>query len=256
MYAERALSRAETRRVLDASLHPRGPDLLFERAEELGLGPGSTVLDVGCRDGAQLIELHRRTGCRGVGLEPVADNLARAPDDISTGPIRLVRGLAEAMPFATGVFDLVWVRDVLVHVEPLTRALRECRRVLRAGSPVLVFHVFASPWLEPDEASRLLPPLAVVAGNTDRTRFERCVADAGLRIEHRDEIRSEWREHAIERDAGAAGRQLLWAARLLREPDTYKAKLGEVAYAGELANCLWTIYQTIGKLSPAVYVLR
>ena len=42
----------------------------------------------------------------------------------------------------------------------------------------------------------------------------------------------------------------------MREPDRFKATLGEVAYAGELANCLWTIYRMIGKFSPVVYVLR
>jgi hypothetical protein len=48
----------------------------------------------------------------------------------------------------------------------------------------------------------------------------------------------------------------LWAARLLREPERFKAKLGEAAYAGELGNGLWGIYQMIGKLSPVIYVLR
>jgi ubiquinone/menaquinone biosynthesis C-methylase UbiE len=144
MYAEGALNSAETSRFLDTSLNPRGPDLLFEWAQELGLETGWAVLDVGCRDGAQLIELHRRTGCAGVGLEPVADNLARAPIDIAAASVSLVRGVAEAMPFADSTFDLVWVRDVLVHVEPLAEALRECRRVLRAGSPMLVFQMFAT----------------------------------------------------------------------------------------------------------------
>jgi len=117
LYAEGPLDSEATDRLLGTSLEPRGPDLLFAMAEELGLGAGRTVLDVGCRDGAQLVELHRRTGCAGVGLEPVAANLARASADaLAPTPIRLVRGVAEAMPFAAGSFDLVWVRDVLVHV--------------------------------------------------------------------------------------------------------------------------------------------
>jgi len=83
MYARRRLIREETRRVLDTSLQPRGPKLLFELAQELGLTAGWKVLDVGCRDGDQLVELHGRIGCTGVGLEPVADNLARAPAEIA-----------------------------------------------------------------------------------------------------------------------------------------------------------------------------
>ncbi|HEY3140206.1 MAG TPA: hypothetical protein VGJ86_03705 [Acidimicrobiales bacterium] len=97
--------------------------------------------------------------------------------------------------------------------------------------------------------------MAVVPENTDRRRFEQTIVHAGLRIEHRDELRSEWREHAEERSDGRIGRQLVWAARLLRDPGRFKATLGEAAYAGELANCFWGIYQMIGKLSPVIYVL-
>ena len=32
--------------------------------------------------------------------------------------------------------------------------------------------------------------------------------------------------------------------------------MGDDDYAIELANCLWGVYQMIGKLSPAIYVLR
>jgi SAM-dependent methyltransferase len=257
LYAEGPLDGDEIDRLLDTSLDPRGPDLLFDLAEELGLGAGWTVLDVGCRDGAQLVELHRRTGCAGVGLEPVAANLARASaDDIAPAPIRLVRGVAEAMPFADTTFDLVWVRDVLVHVAPLARALRECRRVLRPGAPMLVFQMFATSWLEPGETERLWPDLAVVPANADRQRFEQAIGDAGLVIEHRDDLRSEWREQDEEQGDRRTSRQLLWAARLLRDPERFRAALGEADYDAELANCLWGVYQMIGKLSPAVYVLR
>jgi hypothetical protein len=120
---------------------------------------------------------------------------------------------------------------------------------------MLVFQMFATPWLEPSEATRLWPPLAVVPHNTDPTRFEQAITAAGLRIEHRDELHSEWREHAEEHSGHRTSRQLLHAARLLREPDRFKATLGD-DYAVELANCLWGTYQMIGKLSPVVYVLR
>lgn len=266
MYAEPALPAEEYEALLDASLRPRGPDLLYEIAGELGLRPASRVLDVGCREGAQLLELHRCYGCAGVGLEPMAANVARAPAALESAPIRLLRGVGEAMPFPDHVFDLVWVRDVLIHVERLTEALAECARVARPGAPILVFQMFATPWLEPAEAYRLWPPLAVVARNTDRAAFERAVADAGLRIERRDELASEWREFLEEGDAaaetarragqGRTARQMLWAARLLRRPEHYRAAIGDRDYAVELANCLWGVYQMIGKLSPAIYVLR
>jgi ubiquinone/menaquinone biosynthesis C-methylase UbiE len=258
LYAPGPLRPEQVDALLDASLAPRGPEILFARAAELGLADGRRVLDVGCRDGRQLLELRRRCGGDGVGLEPLADNLAKAPPDVvaASPPVHFVRGVGEALPFAGASFDLVWIRDVLVHVEALSEALAEARRVLRPGGAVLIFQMFATAWLEPAEAARLWPPLAVVPANTGHEFFEQAIARAGLRIESRDDLTSEWREHGEEHDAGRTSRQLLWSARLLRRPDHYRAVLGERDYAAELANCLWGVYQMIGKLSPSVYVLR
>jgi SAM-dependent methyltransferase len=232
MYGDMSLSEAALDALLDASLDPRGPDLLYEMAGALGLDADSTALDVGCREGVRLVELNRRFGCRGAGVDPVAANLARAPA------------------------ELVWVRDVLIHVADLTTAFAECRRVLRPGARVLVFQMFATPQLEPGEASRLWSSLAAIPANTDRATFEQAVGDAGLSIEHRDELRSEWREHGEEHGDGRTARQLLRAARLLRDPARYTAAMGADSYAVEIGDCLYGVYQMIGKLSPAIYVLR
>ena len=246
----------ELEALLDTSLDPRGPDLLFELAGDLGVDAGATVLDVGCRDGRQLLELHRRYGCRGVGIEPVPANLSRAPDDVADAGLHLVRGVAQALPFTDHAFDLIWVRDVLIHVAPLRDALAECRRVVRRGAAVLVFQMFATPLLEPGEAARLWPSLAAIERNTDRAHFEAAIRDAGLAVERRDELHGEWREHLEEHDQGRTSRQLLRASRLQREPARFRGAMGDDSYAVELADCLWGVYQMIGKLSPAIYVLR
>ena len=39
--------------VLDQSLDPRGPDLLYDLVAGLGLAPGAVALDVGCGEGRQ-----------------------------------------------------------------------------------------------------------------------------------------------------------------------------------------------------------
>jgi hypothetical protein len=38
--------------ALDASLSPRGPDMLFDLVADLGFAPGAVVLDVGCGEGS------------------------------------------------------------------------------------------------------------------------------------------------------------------------------------------------------------
>jgi ubiquinone/menaquinone biosynthesis C-methylase UbiE len=262
IYAHGALSEEEIEALLDRSLDPTGPDVLFDMAGKLGLGPRSEVLDVGCRDGRQAIELVRRFACRVTGVEPVEDNLRRGRELVAAaGPeladrIRLVRGVAEALPVADASFDLVWCRDVLIHVEPLGDALAEFRRTLRPGGAALIFTMFATAWLEPDEAARLWPPLGAVPENTDPERFERLVGQAGLTVERGEVLGSQWREFGEESGDGRTSRQLLRVARLLRDPERYIAAMGEVDYDVELGDSLWGVYQMIGKLSPRAYVLR
>jgi SAM-dependent methyltransferase len=264
MYDDAEESGPPVDEVLGRSLGPRGPEMLFDMAGELGVCAESVVLDVGSRDGRHLFELARRFGCRAVGVEPVAANLhrglrlwaeVRASEPEVAARVAMVQGVAEGLPFPDGAFDLVWVRDVLIHVPDLAWALGQCRRVLAPGGSVLVFQMFATPWLEPSEAARLWPSVAAVEANTDPDHFEASVAAAGLQVVRREDLRSEWREFQEESGPGTTSRQLLWIARLLRDPDRLREELGPLAYDVELANCLWGVYQMIGKLSPRVYVL-
>jgi SAM-dependent methyltransferase len=268
LYADAGLAEDEAAAALaelDRDLRPRGPDMLFDVAQRLGLPAARRVLDVGSRDGRHQFELARRSRARVLGIEPVAANrrnavrsrasVAETEPDVA-GRVAFVGGIAEAMPFATGAFDLVWVRDVLIHVPDLVSALRECRRVLAPAGSVLVFQMFATPWLEPAEAARLWPPIAVVPSNTDPAAFESAIDAAGLAVVERDVVASEWREFGETQVERRTSKQLLRAARLLRDRDRKIEVLGRADYEAELADCLWGVYQMIGKLSPRVYVLR
>jgi hypothetical protein len=245
----------EHRYLVDESLNPRGPHLFFDTAVQLGLGTSSHALDIGSRDARHLAEVEDRFGCRVTGVEPAAGNLARMGRRFSGRHFAVARAVAEALPFPDDTFDFVWIRDVLVHVEPLTTAFAECRRVKQADAPVLVYHVCATDHLEPREAERMWAGSVVVPGNSDRGVFERAIAEAGLRIEHREDVHGEWHEYD-EEHGGGAGRRLMRLARLLREPEHFKALLGEQVYDVEVGDCLYAIYQMIGKLNPSLYLLR
>jgi hypothetical protein len=43
---------------------------------------------------------------------------------------------------------------------------------------------------------------------------------------------------------------------MLRDPERYKAAIGEREYEVEFGDCLYGIYQLLGKLSATVSVLR
>ena len=101
---------------LDVSLDPAGPDSLFEMAGAF-LAAGDTVIDLGCRDGAQLIELVRRFAVVGVGVEAVELQVAKARvavrDAGLSGRITLHEGVVHDVPYPDATFDLVWCRDVV-----------------------------------------------------------------------------------------------------------------------------------------------
>jgi SAM-dependent methyltransferase len=233
--------------ALDESLRPRGPELLYEIVAGLELPESSLVLDVGCGDGRHSYRLAERFGFSVVGIDP-----AGAPT--ATPRVRFLRGAAEALPVEDEIADLVWCRDILVHVTDLGRAYREFHRVLRDGGRALVYQTCATERLEPREAEWLWRALSVVDTSTDPAHTEAAIVAAGLRVDERVDLTSEWGEWSQER-SGTAGRKLLRVARLLRDPERYRARFGDAAYEIMLGDCLWHVYAMLGKLERRVYLL-
>lgn len=105
-----------------------------------GLGPGMRVLDVAVGTGLVASQAARLVGPSGlvVGVDPSAGMMAA-----STGlaGVPLVRGRAEALPFAEGSFDLVSLGFALRHVEDVLTVFREFRRVLRPGGRLVMLEI-------------------------------------------------------------------------------------------------------------------
>lgn len=247
--------------VLDVGLAPRGPELLDDLVAGFSLPAGSLVVDVGCGEGRHAVWLAERFGFRVVGLDPVPRHVELARSALAAavaqsaeldGRVRFEPGHAETLPFADQSVDLVWCRDVLVHVADLERTFAEFARVLRPNGRVLVYQTFAGERLEPREAGWLWATMGVVPTSADRMPFERAIAAAGLRIDEQITLDGEWGEWAAEQ---AGDRHLVRASRLLRDPARYVTRFGQAAYDIMLGDCLWHIYGMTGKLSPAVYVL-
>lgn len=108
--------------------------------------PGRRVLEVGCGDGSLLGWLVRERAAP-IGVDPNLGQLPRAR--VAAPDVPLVAGVGEALPFASGRFDLVLYVNSLHHV-PLAaqwRAVGEAARVLAGGGELLVIEPLAEgPW--------------------------------------------------------------------------------------------------------------
>lgn len=250
--------------ALDESLRPHGPDLLYEIVGNLSLPPGANVVDLGCGEGQHSIRLAEQFGVAVHGIDPVPRHMELANQGLDEAVKRdpalsqLVRfelGAAESLPIDDASIDLIWCREVLYHIGSLDKAFAECRRVLRTGGYMLIYHNFETDRLEPREAEWQWANGSAVPGNQNPQHVEAAFAGAGLQIEQCIELASEFGEYAEEKN-GQVGRRLLHAARLLRAPERYIAKFGQTNYDVMLGDCLWHIYRMIGKLSSRVYLLK
>jgi ubiquinone/menaquinone biosynthesis C-methylase UbiE len=248
----------ELRALLGESLAPRSPDVLLELAKEL-LTPHGKLLDVGCRDARHLVPLVQRTGCSGVGIDPVGRNLEQARAAVTAAGlgerIQIRRGVMEQIDQPDDSFDLVWCRDVLEVVPDLEAGLGEIARVLKPGGAALIYTAFATPRLEPREAEVINRPLGNVMRNLDRATVEGAFEQAGFQIETADEIGTEFREYEEERSQRVSD-SLLRLARLRRRRAEVIGRFGSEKYDVWEASLQWLAYLFLGKLETVAYVLR
>ena len=109
-----------------------------------GVGPGQTVLEVGCGTGVVLRELVTRVGPRGrvVGVDPsrallgAATRLLAEPRRRRRLTLRVADGAR--LPFPDARFDVAMAVTVLLHVPDPLVVVKEMTRVTRPGGQVAV----------------------------------------------------------------------------------------------------------------------
>ena len=244
--------------ALDRSLSPRSSVSILDVVESLGVGPDDTVLDIGGREGQHALLMAERFGCRAVSVDPVLENNERGRELVAEHEyghlVELRQGTIEQIPAEDGSFQLVFSRDMLGHIEDLELALRECRRVLVPGGHMVIFEVFGTPLLYPEELHQIAADTASVPERFSVDIFEANVAAAGFSVESVEVLGSENVE--ANQEAGTAPNYLLQVSRLRRAKESLIEELGEMVYRVMYGNALWSIYRVIGKLESRIYVLR
>lgn len=159
---------------------------VFEAAlQRTGVGPGTRYLDVGCGAGVAA-QLAAARGALVCGVDAAETMIAIARESIPDGEFHV--GDLEALPFADAAFDVVAGFNAFQYAANPTVALREARRVTKAGGWIIVT-VWGPPERVPAAAmakalAPLLPPPPPGAPGpfalSDEATLRAFVTEAGL----------------------------------------------------------------------------
>src|SRR6266581_5457217 len=117
-------------------------------SDEIGGHDVARILDVGCGTGANMSAFTRLAHTIGIDTSMDAVHFCK-----KRGIETVALSSVEALPFASGAFDIVTALDVLEHTDDDLYCLREIHRITRERGLVLItVPAYGFLWSEHDEA--------------------------------------------------------------------------------------------------------
>src|SRR5262245_59038774 len=111
--------------------------LLRRMAQSIAVGPGATIIDIGCGRAAPSLWVARETGAALVGIDlarGAVEQAARRAQEFGVADrARFEVGDCTALRFAAHTFDAAMSVDVLWMVPDQSAALREVARIVMPG---------------------------------------------------------------------------------------------------------------------------
>jgi ubiquinone/menaquinone biosynthesis C-methylase UbiE len=248
--------------VLSKSLNPRGPEALYDAVAALELPVGAIAIDVGCADGKHTFELAKRFGFKITGIDPVTSYVVRAnkrkeeaADKQVADLVEFREGSATEIGVPEHTVDMIWCRDVIVHVADLKKLFDEFYRVLKPGGFAVTYQTFGTDLLSPAEAEWLWKTMLVVPSSAKIENVETAQEEAGFKLIDSIDLSSEWAEYDEEK-TGKVSLNLLQAARIRRSKEAIIKQYGEDNYKIKLGDALWQVYKMIGKTTGHIFILQ
>lgn len=199
--------------------HLGGPAATAALAADLGFGPETHLLDIGCGVGGPARHLAAALGCRVTGIDLTAE-FVEAAEALTrrcglADRVSFRQGSALAMPFPDAGFDAATLLHVGMNIADKAALFAEVRRVLRPGARFGVYDVmqvgegdlpYPMPWAATPETSFVATP----------ETYRRLLGEAGFTIEAEHDrgalalrLIREARERAAARGPSPLGPQLL-----------------------------------------------
>jgi ubiquinone/menaquinone biosynthesis C-methylase UbiE len=122
--------------------------VISRKATAIGLANKRVlVIGSGFGDDAIFLNLFGATTVCAIDISEESIKIARQRSINSCATVSFYVSTAECLPFPDQIFDLVYIPDVMHHLD-IQRAARDCRRVLKPGGLLLGNEPYTHSWIQ------------------------------------------------------------------------------------------------------------